>query len=57
MSLKVKSNNKRKGEGKMTNKERRDAQMAYISDDEVMEEQKRSRRLTQQVKYYGPLGF
>lgn len=33
----------------MTNKERRDAQMAYISDDEVMEEQKRSRRLTQQL--------
>lgn len=31
----------------MTNKERRDREMAYISDKEVFEEQKRARRLTQ----------
>ncbi len=31
----------------MTNKERRDREMAYISDEEIFEEQKRARRLTQ----------
>lgn len=33
----------------MTNRERRDLQMPYISDEEVMEEQKRARRLTQKL--------
>ncbi|MDE6621335.1 MAG: sugar O-acetyltransferase [Lachnospiraceae bacterium] len=33
----------------MTNRERRDLQMLYISDEEVMEEQKRARRLTQKL--------
>ena len=33
----------------MTNRERRDLQMPYISDGEVMEEQKRARRLTQEL--------
>lgn len=33
----------------MTNKERRDAQMPYISDDSVYEEQKRARILTQKL--------
>lgn len=33
----------------MTNRERRDLQMSYISDEEVMEEQKRARRLTQKL--------
>lgn len=33
----------------MTNRERRDLQMPYISDDEVFEEQKRARRLTQRL--------
>ena len=33
----------------MTNKERRDLQLPYISDKEVMEEQKRARRLTQKL--------
>lgn len=33
----------------MTNIERRDHEMVYISDDAVMEEQKRARRLTQQL--------
>lgn len=33
----------------MTNKERRDRELPYISDDEVMEEQKRARRLTQEL--------
>lgn len=31
----------------MTNRERRDAEMPYISDEEIFEEQKRARRLTQ----------
>ncbi|MDE7331072.1 MAG: sugar O-acetyltransferase [Lachnospiraceae bacterium] len=31
----------------MTNKERRDMEMAYISDESIFEEQKRARRLTQ----------
>ena len=33
----------------MTNRERRDLQLPYISDEEVMEEQKRARRLTQKL--------
>lgn len=33
----------------MTNQERRDAQMPYISDASIYEEQKRARRLTQQL--------
>ena len=33
----------------MTNRERRDMQLPYISDKEVMEEQKRARRLTQKL--------
>ena len=33
----------------MTNRERRDKQLPYISDAEVMEEQKRARRLTQEL--------
>lgn len=33
----------------MTNRERRDLQLPYISDKEVMEEQKRARRLTQEL--------
>ncbi len=33
----------------MTNKERRDMQLPYISDGEVFEEQKRARRLTQEL--------
>lgn len=33
----------------ITNKERRDMQLPYISDREVMEEQKRARRLTQEL--------
>ena len=33
----------------MTNKERRDLQMPYISDEEIFEEQKRARRLTQKL--------
>jgi len=33
----------------MTNQERRDSQMLYISDPSVMNEQKRARRLTQQL--------
>lgn len=33
----------------MTHRERRDLQMPYISDAEVMEEQKRARRLTQEL--------
>lgn len=33
----------------MTNRERRDLQLPYISDAEVMEEQKRARRLTQEL--------
>lgn len=33
----------------MTNKERRDLGLPYISDDEVMEEQKRSRRILQKL--------
>lgn len=33
----------------MTNRERRDGQLPYISDREVMEEQKRARRLTQKL--------
>lgn len=33
----------------MTNRERRDMQLPYISDREVMEEQKRARRLTQEL--------
>lgn len=33
----------------MTNKERRDRQLPYISDDEVFEEQKRARRLIQEL--------
>ena len=33
----------------MTNKERRDRQLPYISDNEVFEEQKRARRLTQEL--------
>lgn len=33
----------------MTNRERRDRQLPYISDKEVMEEQKRARRLTQEL--------
>lgn len=33
----------------MTNKERRDRELPYISDDEVLEEQKRARRLTQEL--------
>ena len=33
----------------MTNKERRDRELPYISDDEIMEEQKRARRLTQEL--------
>lgn len=33
----------------MTNRERRDLQLPYISDEEVMEEQKRARRLTQEL--------
>ena len=35
----------------MTNKERRDAQMAYISDDSVMEEQKVCRRKLQKLNF------
>ena len=31
----------------MTNRERRDLQLPYISDEEVFEEQKRARKLTQ----------
>ena len=41
-----------KGEGKdmnMTNRERRDRELPYISDEEVIEEQKRARRLTQEL--------
>lgn len=34
-------------ERKMTNRERRDLELPYISDEEVFEEQKRARRLTQ----------
>ena len=37
--------------GKMTNKERRDAQMAYISDDSVMEEQKICRKKLQKFNF------
>ena len=33
----------------MTNKERRDQELLYISDQEVFEEQKRARRLTQKM--------
>ena len=33
----------------MTNQERRDRELLYISDDEVFEEQKRARRLTQEL--------
>lgn len=33
----------------MNNRERRDAQLPYISDESVMEEQKRARRLTQEL--------
>ena len=33
----------------MTNQERRDAQIPYISDNSIYEEQKRARRLTQQL--------
>lgn len=33
----------------MTNRERRDMQMPYISDEEVYEEQKRARKLTQEL--------
>lgn len=33
----------------MTNRERRDRQLPYISDKDVMEEQKRARRLTQEL--------
>ena len=33
----------------MTNRERRDCQMAYISDEEIFEEQKRARILTQKL--------
>lgn len=33
----------------MTNRERRDLQLPYISDTEIMEEQKRARRLTQEL--------
>ena len=35
----------------MTNQERRDAQMAYISDEAVMEEQKRCRKLLQKLNF------
>lgn len=42
---------KRRGEKSMTNKERRDAQMAYISDDSVMEEQKICRRKLQKLNF------
>ena len=35
----------------MTNKERRDAQMAYISDDSIMEEQKICRRKLQKLNF------
>ena len=35
----------------MTNTERRDAQMAYISDEAVMEEQKKCRRLLQKLNF------
>lgn len=38
-----------KGGRKMNHKERRDAQMAYISDQEIMEEQKVCRRLLQEL--------
>lgn len=34
---------------KMTNVERRDKELVYISDDEVFEEQKIARRLTQEL--------
>lgn len=33
----------------MTNRERRDMQLPYISDDEIFEEQKRARKLTQEL--------
>ena len=33
----------------MTNRERRDRELPYISDEEVIEEQKRARRLTQEL--------
>ena len=35
----------------MTNKERRDAQMAYVSDDSIMEEQKICRRKLQKLNF------
>lgn len=43
-------NKKKKGKGVfMTNKERRDRELPYISDEEVFEEQKKARRLTQEL--------
>lgn len=42
-------NRKKKEESQMNNIERRDAQMAYISDESVMEEQKVCRRILQRL--------
>ena len=41
----------------MTNKERRDAQMAYIADAEVFEDIKRARRLTHKLNTMDPADF
>ncbi len=44
-----KTDRKKEGESVMTNRERRDQGLPYISDAEVLEEQKRARRLTQEL--------
>lgn len=41
----------------MTNRERRDAQMAYIADEEVFEDIKRARRLTHKLNTMDPSDF
>lgn len=40
----------------MTNQERRDAQMAYISDDSIMQEQQVCRKKLQKLNFT-PFGF
>ena len=41
----------------MTNRERRDAQMAYISDEAVMEEQKKCRKILQKLNFMDRCDF
>ena len=41
----------------MKNVERRDRQLPYISDAEVMEQQMNARRLTQKTEHHRPFGF